>query len=158
MRKRIIISACVALVIVLLVCILPFPQRIDKTLSGIRWQDGITMSSDVELSVRGWYFRYLLRDGKDHFKGIMTYDEREIDIYLPITDIPDMDSKCGTGMFYNSDKNRMDSFGPVYVLGSFDKVFIDSSSELPPALMSFPAETRDEAQDIANELTGGSYS
>lgn len=157
MKKTIVTAVCAALVIILLVCILPFPQRINKTLSGISWQDGTPASSDAELSIKGWYFRYLLLD-KDHFKGIMTYNKREIEIDLPLSDIPDMDSKYGTGMFYNADKNQMDSFGPIYVLGAFDKVLIDNSGGLPPSLLSFPAETRDEAVSVATEISFNSYS
>lgn len=157
MKKRIIAAGCIVLVIVLLACILPFPQRINKTLSGVSWQDGTPVSSDIELSIKGWYFRYFLRD-KDHFKGIMTYNKREIEIDLPLRVIPDMDSKYGTGMFYNADKNQMDSFGPIYVLGAFDKVLIDNSDGQPFGLLSFPAETRNDAVSVATELTGYKYS
>ena len=155
MRKRVISISCVVLVLILLVCILPFPQRINKTLSGLRWQADNSVCSDTELSIKGWYFRYLVRDSKNRFEGTMTRDGHEIDIkLLPLHDITGMDSKYGVGIIYDPDTNRMASIGPVYVLGAFDKVFIEDDA----GLLSFPAETRDEALSLADEIGLNDYS
>jgi hypothetical protein len=65
-----------------------------------------------------------------------------------------MDSKYGVGIIYDPDTNRMTSIGPVYVLGAFDKVFIEDDTDL----LSFPAETWDEALSLADEIGLNDYS
>lgn len=150
--KKAITAAAIIIVLALLVCLLPFPQRINKSLSGVCWYSGSSPATETELTVKGWYFRYLLR--QDYFKGTLSYDGREIstDSFV-LADTPESDSRYGTVMFYNADKNQMDSTGPIYIAGSFDRVFIDGDS----ALFSFPAASLDEAVSVANELSINTY-
>lgn len=62
MKKKWIVGI-LAVLVVLAVLLLPLPQRVDVTLSGGILQDG-TVEQETELSLRGWYFRYLVRQDR----------------------------------------------------------------------------------------------
>lgn len=154
--KKIITAAAIIIVLALLVCLLPFPQRINKSLSGVCWYSSTSPAEEAELTVKGWYFRYLLR--QDYFKGTLSYDGREISTErFVLFDTPERSSRYGTVMFYNTDKNQIDAVGPIYIAGSFDSVFIDRSSGTSVKLFSFPAASLDEAVAVANELSINTY-
>ena len=151
-RTKIIAAVCTVLVIVLLVCILPFPQRINKTYSGVKWYNSSAVSLNTELGINGWYFRYLFRENK--FNGSLTYDNRELEVNsLYLFDSAEIPGKAGTIIFYNPDTNQMEQAGPIYISGSFDEVLICDDS----GFISFPANNRDDAVDVAIRLTDNMY-
>lgn len=47
------------------VCLLPLPSRVNTTHTGwLLTGDGEVLASDVEITVEGWQFRYLLREDR----------------------------------------------------------------------------------------------
>ena len=63
MKNKKIILACLA-VVILLICVVPFPKKIDGTFPTID-QDG----KDTVVTVKGTYYDYLIR--KDQFDGVL---------------------------------------------------------------------------------------
>lgn len=62
MKNKVAIAA-MFIIAAVVICLVPFPVKIDRTMEGIRLENSEDRSfEDCSVTVEGWYYRYLLRD------------------------------------------------------------------------------------------------
>ena len=155
--QRIRALAVSALLVLILLMTVPLPVRINRTIGGVRWENGNTQTAEeCQVTVKGWYYRYLLKDnilkGDIRFttaEGTVSYDGPRAVISRGAM----YADRGGTMMVYDGTQNRMRSLGYVAVSGNFKEIFIHSEEWN----FSAPAENRGEAMELADELTTGEW-
>lgn len=70
MKKRWIIIGVAVLLVALLVCVLPFPTRVDMKMQAVELYPNGTLRSEGELSIQGWKLNYLLRQDTIQVKNL----------------------------------------------------------------------------------------
>lgn len=146
-----------ALLVLILLMTVPMPVRINRTISGIRWENGNTQTAEeCRVTVNGWYYRYLLKDnifkGDISFttaKGTVSYDVPRAAISRGVM----YEDQGGSMTVYDGTQNRMRSLGYVAVSGNFKEIFIHSEEWN----FSAPAGDRVEALELADQLTTGEW-
>lgn len=146
-----------ALLILILLMTVPLPVRINHTVSGIRWENDRTQTAEeCQVTVDGWYYRYLLKD--NIFKGDISFATAKgiVSYYVPQAAISRSSmyaDRGGSMTVYDGTLNRMKPLGYVAVSGNFKEIFIRSEEWN----LSAPAGNRDEAIELADQLTTGEW-
>ena len=155
--QRIRALAVSALLIFILLMTVPLPVRINRTIGGVRWENGNTQTAEeCQVTVKGWYYRYLLKDNM--FKGDISFTTAEGTVFY---DVPDAvigrgamyADRGGSMTVYDGTQNRMRALGYVAVSGNFKEIFIHSEEWN----FSAPAGNHGEAIELADELTTGEW-
>ena len=156
LKKRIshIRALPVSIALILLATVtLPLPVKISHTFSGIRWESGdMQTEEECEVTVDGWYYRYLLKD--NIFKGSIRFSASEgtASFYVPEAALCRgalYEDRGGSLTVYDAARNQMRTLGSVAVSGNFREIFIHSEE----GNFSAPAGNRSEAVELAEELT-----
>lgn len=157
-RKR--KNRCIALTLLLIlsVCFLPLPQRVDLEKEGYFWQIGRPDFPDEirQVSVHGWYLNYLFRP--DIYHGDLMIEG------IPLTQIPgSLNARTPVrdgALFYASDQYDLSCLGSFAgVLPGMEEFVIrlfndDGSWTGQDGLMlTVPAADREEAVDRAKSLS-----
>lgn len=144
-------AVAVALVIVL-ICLLPWPRSISVTHPAVIWRCSSPEEEQLTtLTVNGTYYDYLIRE--DNFKGTLRVEG------MPetqgLTSIMDMEG-TQLGIWYENEDAKMKSFGSMFVRKDGSIVVIvheDGHWDGETGKMiTAPASTREEAVALANEL------
>lgn len=143
----------VAIVVVLavLICLIPFPIRINRTLNGIYWENtGDQLFEYCTVTMQGWYYRYLVK--RDVFKGDISFSmtDETYTYYAPRLSLsrdPMHKGKTGSAAVYDATLNQMISLGDITIFGNCKEILIQSGEWN----ICSPAETFEEAVKLANE-------
>ena len=153
MRKKVIQGLAGGSVVIALLCILPLPTRINKTVQAVEWSlHDSSIACKQEIKVDGWYFRYLFRNNT--FSGMIVLpgavesfvdnDEQVIKMEKLTFD----DSPGGAVLSYRSSPNYppFHSIGEVFVDGNFSDVFIalKADGEVGDRFISLYANDRED--------------
>ena len=152
-KRAVLVSAAMILFIAL---VFPLPVRINRTLSGIRWESGDGQTEEeCAVTVEGWYYRYLLKDNT--FSGEIRFSTEDGSVscyYSPNVTLyrgTMYEDRGGSLMVYDAALNQVRPLGYVAVSGNFKKIFIHSEE----GSFSAPAADRSEAMELAKELVPG---
>lgn len=152
-----------ALLAIALVCVLPFPQKINTTLPGIRWEhENYDYSENIDLTVRGTFYQYLFRDNV--FKGELDISGLERVENSPLMDITlrdDHKTHFKTGsltylMYYRDKENGFSPAGTITVKGAFKEIVICIAENAGEngRFITAPAANREEAIDLTEDIMG----
>lgn len=158
MKKRIISVICILAVIFLAIYFIPLPVHVNQTFRCTKFYDkrpGSKNPSDdfeiTEITVDGWYFRYLLKDNT--FNGQITIPElyyTEADNgFLMKTTFSKSSYNSTSLMYYDKITNRITSAGSLYVKGNFEHILMSSGDD---TYIAGPADDREAAIEIANDV------
>ena len=135
MRKKVLLTIFIICLLTICICTVPFPKRVDITLSGTMYTEQMEFQESTTMTVRGYQMRYLLRE--DTLNVTIRCEKVQPDlksngmIFVPengygFTSIP----------YYESSMNRYDSatfaftddFSEIVLLfGSRDCIFVASA-------------------------------
>ena len=152
MKNKVTIAA-MFIVAAVVICLVPFPVKIDRTMEGIRLENSEDRSfEDCSVTVEGWYYRYLLRDNT--FKGDISFSVNgETCSYcapnISLCRSPLYRGKMGPAAVYDAALNQMVILGDIVITGNFKEVLIRSSEW---EIVS-PAENYEEAVNLTEKLT-----
>ncbi len=153
--KKIILIIIALLAAALLVCVLPLPSGVSKTMSGV-WLRDDGSSQTVSLSVDGTLYRYLLRRdkwvGRIDIPGVF---EREGDEKIELDVSGSYNDVCLSPVFlYDRGLNSYHVYGTLF----FDKHMNSLVFELSDGLggvIAAPATNADEAKALIDALPFG---
>ena len=148
----------VIVVVVLLAvaaCIVPLPLKVNTLLEGVQWENesGSQLAEKCTVKAEGWYYCYLFKD--DIFKGSIriSCNDKSLDndtLELTFCKYPQYGGKCAQLWIFDKGENRNKSLGEIVVKGAFQSVLIRLNDG---AMVSVPAENRDEAISLASKLS-----
>lgn len=147
--KKYIKTIVIFAVIIFLICILPFPIKVDKVLSGVDFYlDEPTNVKKDKFIIKGTYFKYLLRD--DTFRGDFRIEGADLDFDLQLVNDKIVLNNYRSSvhyfcpMFYSKSRNEMVVLGSFYVKDIFDEIYV-SYNNADINWFVAPAENRESA-------------
>lgn len=121
----------ITVIIALVICLLPWPRRINVTQSGVAVNVHDTVEKDITLSAEGWYLKYLLR--QDQIKASVVVHDTEtgtdtaININGPVFDILVTELWC-TAPCYHAEINEFEVVALAFS-DTMDTFILKRSSE-----------------------------
>ncbi len=145
-------AVAAAVLLLLAVCLLPLPRRINAIHEGLLWRCGTPEEvQSTAVTVTGSYYDYLLRQD-DLSVNIWVEDCPETHGVLSLTEL----GENQYGIWYETEESRLNAFGSLFIRkdGSV-MVIINEDGHWDGAtgrMLTAPASTREEAVALANEL------
>lgn len=158
MKNLIIKIGTVLILIGILLYLVPIPCRVNQALKGVYWTgDGNNSWEQVTVEINGTYLRYLFKNNS--FYGTVSYDnlpEQFEELYSPceFLDYTGIKGKTGQLLYFNTATNTLDRVGEICILGNFDNALLT----LENGYISVPADTYDEALELAHEIKSKNFS
>ena len=155
--KRAMNVIVVVVLLVVVAYIVPLPLKVNTLLEGVQWENesGSQLAEKCTVKAEGWYYWYLFKD--DSFKGSISIScsDKSLDndiLELSFYRYPQYGGKSAQLWIYNKKENRVESQGEIVVKGAFKSIVIWLNDG---AMVSAPAENRNEAVDLATKLCHG---
>ena len=154
-RRAIGWAIAAAVLLILAVCLLPLPRRIDVTHQGVLWRCGAPEEETlVSVQVEGMYYDFLFLE--DRFDVKLMSEQA-----APMLDMNQIHAPLGNGQYgiwYRSTGEGMISIGGVFLRPTGDGVMMLLYDEeghwngSSGQMLTAPASTREEAVALANQL------
>lgn len=164
--KKWILFFGIVLIVSLVIYILPWRYRIDKTIQGVQYRLGDEeYSEDVTITIKGVYKRYLFKD--DKFEGTLAISLYDLTSELPLFPITFSDG-IGYVLYGGNIKGRPvhEPLGFISCTPDFDKLLLSVSEPIIGSkrsgsswtsenglLICAPAENREQALNILSLLS-----
>jgi len=157
-KKHIKVWIVISLFIIVMVFVLPFPIRVDKTLLGVNlYLDEPEKVKEDKMIVKGIYFQYLVRD--DVFQGDIriegadpnfdyTLANEKVTLYRTL----DGSMKYFSPMFYSKSRNEVFVLGNFNIKDIFDEVYMNYSGSNNYWFVA-PAKDRKDAIEKMRQLS-----
>lgn len=163
-RLKLIAKIFVAvLAVVVLLCVIPIPFGINKTMTGQYWEsENSDFLESSEIGINGTYYVYILPFINDNsFSGSITISNFEFTAksnLFPVTFSPSHVNGIniiGGLIYYVPSYGRFEHVGEIAMKDLFSEVVILLPSDSPDAvtkIISAPAANRQEAVDLAKAV------
>lgn len=160
MRRKICYILVIAAIIVLAVCLLPYPAAVNCKIEGVLWNDVDDNVETVKITIRGRYYKYLLRNNV--FKGeFLVSDVNSWGMFLKDYDILKFETeklneyeRAGLA-YYDRYQNKISWLGTITFKGNFKEFVISldySSGDDAHYYISSPSLNREEAYKLAHKM------
>lgn len=160
MRRKICYILVIAAIIVLAVCLLPYPAAVNCKIEGVLWNDVDDNVETVKITIRGRYYKYLLRNNV--FKGeFLVSDVNSWSTFIKDYDIIKFETEKlneyerGWLAYYDRYQNKICSFGTITFKDDFNEFVISlsySSGDEAYYYISSPSLNREEAYEFVYKI------
>ena len=154
MKNLIWIMAAV-LIIAVIVCVLPLPSSVNKTVDGV-WLRELAPEEPISISLNGTFYRYLVRN--DKWKGTLKIPgviEMKNDEKIELAVMRPVDGIYQASVFaYDRALNRFRVFGYLFFDKEMNTVVFDLEENIG-GVIAAPATNADEARAVIDAMPFG---